>query len=96
MSHKNKPLTVPLKDQVEKKPFVLSPFNESKYNVWKTANYHKDEVGYFTDIVVNFRVYYTEEDLMTEYTKQKTWCEDPNDEDGYKNFTFGFKADLYF
>lgn len=88
--------TFSITDVKEKIPFELSPFNESKFNKWKQDMYWKDEKGYFKGLVVGHRFYYDEQHLLNEYTKLKTFCEDPNDEYGFKNFKFGFKYDLYF
>jgi hypothetical protein len=93
--HKNRQVAI-VKEPEAKPAFELSPFNESKFNTWKEKHYHKNEVGYYTDVVPNFRVYYAEEDVLTEYTKQKRWCEDPEDKEVYKKFRFGFEYDLFF
>jgi hypothetical protein len=72
---------------------VSSPVNEEKYAKWKEDMYFKNESGYYTDIVVGFRFYYTEEQLRAEYMQLKRWCEE---KDGvYKHFYGQHNCDKY-
>lgn len=92
--HKNR--VVELAKESTDKTFDLSPFNPLKYHKWKQDHYHKNDQGYYTDVVLNFRVYYSEMQLLTEYNKQKRWCEDLENEGQYKEFKFGFSYPKYF
>lgn len=64
-----------------------------KYEVWKSHYYHKDSVGYYKDVVKDFRVYYSEDDVLVEYNKQKNFCDT---DEKYMKFKFGFEYDLFF
>jgi hypothetical protein len=64
----------------------------SRYLNWVSDNYHSNESGYYKDIVVGFRVYYTEAEVLEEYNKQKRFCEDLS----YRKFAFGFDYEKYF
>ena len=93
--HKNRQVSI-VNELKPKLLFDTTPFNPLKYHKWKQDHYHKNEFGYYNDVVVGFRNYYTELELLNEYNQLKKWCEDPNDEEVFKNFRFSFKFDLYF
>ena len=47
----------------------------NKFDLWVEDNYNTSDEGYFKDVVVCYRVYYTKDEVTAEYDKIKHWCE---------------------
>ena len=54
---------------------ALSEYNKEKYEAWKSLKFFHDENGYYTGCVRGFRHYYTEEEVLGFYLKDKKYVE---------------------
>ena len=54
---------------------MTSEYNREKYELWRNLKFFHNENGYYTGCVRGFRHYYTEDEVLAFYLKDKTHVE---------------------